>query len=682
MADPLEIPLMKGIQVDGNPSDWGRAGFCINLFADSKGRSSASVNAKDTVRLGWDKRGLLALFQISDATPKESQEITLWQGTSVEILLADHFGGQNSYHLLISPGISPEHPNLRFYFFDSRTDSGLKAIPLTQISARKATKMGYIVEVLLPWKNLKIKPKIGVSPALQVMINHLDAAGKSDTLMWFPRSGSDADTTLMYPFRLSRKAGHDKSFVAFTDADKVWPEKIAVVGDASLVGRKVTVMSGRNVLSQSTMKPVSGRSVASLAVPLAKRSQGEEPATVVVERNGAMAITQTDAFQNAQQIINGCPLVFSPFVFSGTAFPNGDFENASHIRSQIGNYTITRRFFNSDYEEVTSADKPGRYGAIVNVATTNKGPVVERYVTLFRQKDPVDWNKVQLHGTLEIQEGMQADFKVGTDEKTVIIDLAKKHLPDMLSKNQYGAVMMSGLSESTATNAQSVSWNDVLVRDDQWWYGLLKKLNKDTVYQYSAFIPKGYSADNEKSWPLLIAMHGTGDHEHTVHELLTGSAYTQMLKYTSDKYPMITVIPHCPEDQMHWSAVLVKELIDSVSRKYRVDPTRIYLTGYSMGGYGTYATAIEYPELFAAIAPVCGWSDPEDAARLKHVPVWAFHGDADPLVPWKMSRAMVETIKKAGGETKWTLYPGFGHNAWDASFGDPALYEWFLRHSK
>lgn len=682
VAVPLGVPLIKGVTVDGNPSDWGSAGFCINLFADSKGRSSVSLNAKDTVRLGWDKRGLLALFQVSDPTPNESQEVTLWQGASVELLMADRVGGRNSYHLLISPGISAKHPSLRFYFYDNRTDSVLKPIPLTQISARKATKTGYVVEVLLPWKNLGIKPEIGMQLGLQVMINHLDSAGNSGALMWFPKPGADGDTTLMYSVRLSRKADRDRSFITFADADKIWPERIAVVGDARLAGRKVTALSGSALLSQSTMRLASGRSVASLAVPVAERSQGEEPATVVVEGNGSMTITRTDAFQNAQHIIDGCPLVFSPFVFSGTAFPAGDFENASQIHSQIGDYRITRRFFNSDYKEVTTANRPGRYGAIVNITTSEKGPSVERYVTLFRQKDTVGWHNMRLRGTLEMQEGMLADFNIGKDEKTVIIDLARKHLPDTLSKYQYGAIMMSGLSESTTTSARPLSWNDALVLDDHWWYGLLKKLNKDTLYHYSAFLPKDYSADNNRSWPLLIALHGTGDSEHTVQQLIENSAYTKMLKYTSEKCPMITVIPHCSEDQMHWSGVLVKELIESVSRRYRVDPKRIYLTGYSMGGYGTYATAIEYPDLFAAVAPVCGWSDPEDAARLQHVPVWAFHGDADPLVPWEMSHAMVDTIRKAGGETKWTLYPGFGHNSWDAAFGDPALYEWFLSHSK
>jgi hypothetical protein len=673
---------MKGIQIDGNPSDWGSAGFRINLLADSKGRSSASLSSKDTVRLGWDKRGLLALFQVSDSTPNESREKTLWQGTSVELLVADHVGGQNSYHLLISPGISPEHPNLRFFFYDNRKDAVLKSIPLTQISARKATKTGYVIEVLLPWKNLNINPKIGVPLALQVMINHLDSAGHSGALMWFPKTGADADTSLMYPIRLCREAGHDKRFVAFADGERIWPEKIAVVGDVRLVGRKVTASFGSQIVSQGIMKPAAGRSLASLSVPVARSSQVEEPVTVAVERNGSMMVTRADAFKNTEHLISGSSLVFSPFVFSGTAFPVSDFENASQVRSQIGDYTITRRFFNSDYEEVATADRPGRYGAIVKITTSGKGPSVERCVTLFRQNGPIDWNNVQLRGTLEMQEGMQEDFKVGKEPKTVIIDLAKWPLPDTFSKFQYGAVVMAGLSETPVESAPSMSWNGVLVLDDHWWYGLRKKLNEDTLYQYSAFLPKDYSADSNKSWPLLVALHGTGDIEHTAQQLIENSAYTQMLKYTSEEYPMITVIPHCPEDQMHWSGVLVKELIDSVSRKYRVDPKRIYLTGYSMGGYGTFSTALEYPDLFTAIAPVCGWNDTENAARLRHVPVWAFHGDADPLVPWEYSRLMVDAINKAGGEAKLTIYPGIGHDSWDAAFSDPALYEWFLSHSK
>lgn len=685
VAAPLRIPSLKGIQVDGNPSDWGSSGFRINLFADHKWRSSASLSSKDTVRLAWDQRGLLVLFQVSDSTPYEDPGKTLWQGTSVELLMADHVGGQNSYHLLVSPGITPEQPNLRFFFYDYRKDSALKAIPLTQTSARKATKTGYIIEILLPWEDLNIKPKIGVQFALQVMINHLDYAGKSGTRMWYPKLGADEDTTRMYPILLSQVAGHDKSFLAFPDNERIWPEKIAVVGEAGLAGRKVTARSGSQVLSQGIMQPASGRSLASLSVPLAWSSQVEKPVNVVVEGEGEMPVTLADAFKNTQRFLRESSLVFSPFVFSGTAFPACDFENANQIHSNIGDYTITRRFFNANYEEVSTADKPGRYGAIVKITTSENGPSLERYVTLFRQKDSIDWGNTQLSGTLDLPEGMGVDNRVYKEQNKTIRDLAKWALLDNFSKYKDGAVVMAGLSETPVGSAQCTSRNGVQALDSRWWYGLRKKFNQDTLYQYSAFLPKDYAADSNKSWPLLIALHGHANKEYTAQQLLKESPYAPILEYTKDRYPMITVIPYCPVAQrweQRWEGIMVKDLIDSVSRKYRVDPKRIYLTGLSMGGYGTFSVAAEYPDIFAAIAPICGGGDTEDAASYKHLPVWAFHGDIDDTVPMQESIQMVDAIRKVGGDAKLTIYPGVDHNAWQPTFANPEFYEWLLSHSK
>ena len=125
-----------------------------------------------------------------------------------------------------------------------------------------------------------------------------------------------------------------------------------------------------------------------------------------------------------------------------------------------------------------------------------------------------------------------------------------------------------------------------------------------------------------------------------------------------------------------WSNALLEE----VSAHYRVDPDRVYVTGLSMGGRGTWVLAIEYPDRFAAIAPICG-SIPEleEASRIRHVPVWAFLGekDGDPSI-----RQMVEALQAAGGNPKLTVYPDVGHDAWTSAYADPALYEWLLSHRR
>ena len=114
-------------------------------------------------------------------------------------------------------------------------------------------------------------------------------------------------------------------------------------------------------------------------------------------------------------------------------------------------------------------------------------------------------------------------------------------------------------------------------------------------------------------------------------------------------------------------------------KEYSIDPQRIYLTGLSMGGYGTWDLLARKPDLFAAGVPVCGGGDESTAEKFAKVPVWVFHGDKDTAVPVGRSRTMVEALKKAGGHPKYTEYAGVGHNPWDKAYADPKLMNWLFK---
>ena len=123
-------------------------------------------------------------------------------------------------------------------------------------------------------------------------------------------------------------------------------------------------------------------------------------------------------------------------------------------------------------------------------------------------------------------------------------------------------------------------------------------------------------------------------------------------------------------------------LLDDVMAKYKVDKDRVYVTGLSMGGYGTWALAAAHPKRFAAIVPICGGGNPADAAKLKDLPIWVFHGAKDRAVPLARSEMMVKAIKKAGGNPKFTVYPEAGHDSWTESYDNPELYTWLLKQKR
>jgi predicted peptidase len=209
-----------------------------------------------------------------------------------------------------------------------------------------------------------------------------------------------------------------------------------------------------------------------------------------------------------------------------------------------------------------------------------------------------------------------------------------------------------------------------------------QKLEKQLTVKldYLLFLPEGYGKE-EKKWPLILFLHGAGERGEDLEKVkLHGPP--KMVEKQKD-FPFIVLSPQCPKDQ--WWPHNVDPLItllDDVISHYNVDPKRVYLTGLSMGGFGAWNLGCAYPERFAAIAPICGGGQPYLAKRLKNVPVWAFHGAKDKVIPPKRSQEMVEQIKKIGGEARLTVYPKAGHNAWTATYSNPELYKWFLSHEK
>jgi predicted peptidase len=155
------------------------------------------------------------------------------------------------------------------------------------------------------------------------------------------------------------------------------------------------------------------------------------------------------------------------------------------------------------------------------------------------------------------------------------------------------------------------------------------------------------------------------------------------------------VAPQCPKEQkwvdVNWSATghamparaadplrLTMEAIAALEKQFSIDPARIYVTGLSMGGYGSWDAIARYPDRFAAAAPICGGGDPAQAGRFAQLPVWAFHGGKDGVVKPQRSREMVEAIKAAGGTPKYTEYPDAGHDSWTATYKDPEFFAWLF----
>jgi len=206
-----------------------------------------------------------------------------------------------------------------------------------------------------------------------------------------------------------------------------------------------------------------------------------------------------------------------------------------------------------------------------------------------------------------------------------------------------------------------------------------KKITKTVGCKYLLYLPADYGKDAKKKWPLIMFLHGAGERGENL-ELVKKHGPPKMIAQ-GKPFDFIIVSPQCPND-IWWpeqTDVLIS-LFDDIETKYRVDTDRIYLTGLSMGGFGTWSLTERYPQRFAAIAPICGGGERYAANRLKDVPVWAFHGAKDNVVPVARSQEMVDAVKKAGGDAKLTIYPEAEHDSWTQTYDNPQLYEWLLSH--
>ena len=126
----------------------------------------------------------------------------------------------------------------------------------------------------------------------------------------------------------------------------------------------------------------------------------------------------------------------------------------------------------------------------------------------------------------------------------------------------------------------------------------------------------------------------------------------------------------------------VKKLLEETMKEFPIDPQRVYVTGLSMGGFGTWDIIQRYPDLFAAALPICGGGDTAQAERLKNMPIWAFHGSIDKVVIPERSRNMIAAIKKAGGQPIYTEYPGVGHVSWTQTYSNHAVMDWLFAQEK
>lgn len=229
------------------------------------------------------------------------------------------------------------------------------------------------------------------------------------------------------------------------------------------------------------------------------------------------------------------------------------------------------------------------------------------------------------------------------------------------------------------------------------------------VLPYRILYPKGYeqaSPKQKQKYPLLLVLHGAGERGNDNEKQLTHGAKLFLKEDNRNNFPAVVIFPQCPSEN-YWSSVKIDRnksplslqfdyhrpvmwplkaavsLVKTMRKDKRIDKKRLYITGLSMGGMGTFEALARYPKLFAAAAPICGGGDTTFCKKFaKRVPLWVFHGDKDDVVEPKHSRQMVATLQSLNADVRYSEYMDVKHNSWDNAFAEPDFISWLFSHKK
>ncbi len=343
------------------------------------------------------------------------------------------------------------------------------------------------------------------------------------------------------------------------------------------------------------------------------------------------------------------------FAADRASFPQVQWENPYEAEKLLGRFPLRVRWFDTHGKQVERPQGAGHYTALVEGLSPDG-------ITIRRAK------RFQCENVSPSppQRGDETPTPVAVSEEIApILNMTGAGTGDVLGLSYVAPIeeqeRAAVVEPSTGTSAQLLD----------------RSVRKGQTCLYWLHLPEGYG-QTERKWPMILFLHGSFAQGRDLSRI--GRPVPPPVEEIRKDFPFVVVTPQCPDEYDAWPSDLLADLIDDVVRRYAVDARRVYVTGVSLGGRGSWSLACDYPERVAALVPVCGGYDhPERIHRIKNVPVWAFHGDQDGVVPFARTRKMVEDLKACGGNIRFTAYAGAGHNISGRVYRSKELYEWLLQ---
>lgn len=634
----FDVPHLKDIEIDGDVSDWGGQGFYVGLLADETREFKPAADFDGRLWLGWDEKGLLIRAEGRDDVYVEHEEDwSIWEKDAVELFMAIEPGSKDRYQIVVAPGHTEEQPDLRIQYYEFRDSEELRAIEMTGDAAASREGDTYTLEVRMPWSNLALEPKPGMTCGFQIYLNDFDPGDPQYlgryTAMWYPGGQSNWYPERMYTVRLADEPSPPvlamASAHAFSEANLLWVEVTAV---EELAGQTVRV---------------SGPGLAKTALPL-EAENGRAGTRVYLETPKADYDPAQVQLATEQAPIDN--IATDTEVLPATSFD---------VALEDGAYIITPRLepagqFPADKAaKVALFDQAGRELDHVRIKPGESERLdLDPGAYLLTAEYPRVFGR-PISGGLGFAAGYPEDLQERLNRLQALVDTASEGLDDeILSAYQgYWLFRLAMAAECAAERPEEfaeeeagfVEWlirpqvnpNALVERRGtfEWAY----RSNVDGSGQpFMVTVPHGY--DGNAPIPACLSLHGSGG-THIGHDPIPGIITAHVLgRGRSLGYGGL-------------AGVDVLDVYDFVTSYWNVDLDRVTVTGGSMGGFGTFEIASSYPDLFAGAAPVMGGGVETGLKNLINVPVYGQHGTHDNLVAMGLTVASLHEIDEAGGMT-------------------------------
>ena len=464
-AVTYDIPRLAGITVDGDSSDWANSGFMIDTVVDRWFRLDSPEDFTVRARLGWDHRGLLFHLAVSDdelVLPDTIEDIlysdslTIWAGSPRL--------PKDVWKLLVSPGLAEDTSQVAIW-------PGTH--PANIEIAHRDSESGYAIEVRWPWEVAGVQPKTGETCLFGLRVHDRDLDGQDSYASWAV-ANPPGEFTPFQRLVLSNDPGMGIKIVARAGFRSLREADAEFLAPGEFAGKSFVVKDagGVTVLASSFAGEETGWVRKSVRLPIRDLMPPSSPLTIHVDSRLLGRFSLPDYKQEMAWTLFNEDFRFRPSVFSGDSLPTGEFEHPFMVEELIGPYTVTYQYFDSAFEEVTKARSPGRYGAIATIIPES-GPPFRRFSTLFKQSTAFrhwqQWNP-DWHITLPEQFGI--DPLVARESHEIVNSALKWIFLDSHNESADAAVLLSALHERVPREQRSLTAENPLAADRQWWVDL------------------------------------------------------------------------------------------------------------------------------------------------------------------------------------------------------------------